>query len=138
MTVLTIILSILGIYIIYELVKMFDSYMYDNYKYKFFEMTNYIIITISYALLYFGYTIYQSALVANGDTLNGILLVVFGLIGLIFMVYVNIINTDLFSGLWGSLFQFSVFTVLALIGLIILVVMIIFFANTKPVYNIND
>ena len=138
MIVLTIILSILGLYIIYEIVKRFDSSMNQRFGYKFFNKISYIIISASYALIYFGYKLYQSSLLSSGDTLNGTLLIIFGIIGLCVMIYVNILNTDISFGLMGSLFQFTIFSVLAVIGFIALVMVIMSFLSAEPVYNIND
>ena len=138
MIVLTIILSILGLYIIYEIVKRFDSSMNQRFGYKFFNKISYIIISVSYVLIYFGYKLYQSLLLSSGDTLNGTLLIIFGIIGLCVMIYVNILNTDISFGLMGSLFQFTIFSVLAVIGFIALVMVIMSFLSAEPVYNIND
>jgi putative Mn2+ efflux pump MntP len=88
-------------------------------------------------LLFFGNRIYQTALEQSGDTLNGILLICFGVVGLFYTIFYNILRTNLDFGLFMSIIQYIIYIPITVIGVLTVIVLLAFFVNTRPVYHIN-
>jgi len=137
MTVLTIIGILSLVAIVYMLMMLFDDYTYKNYNYEFFQWNSFIIMAGSYLSIFIGKDMYVKALANNGDILNGQLLIIFGAIALIYVFIINIKNTNLLVGTFGSIFQFTIYAVLTVISFFALLVIVLFLSQTKPVYVIN-
>ncbi len=137
MLVLKIIGVIVALVIANFIIDKFNQYTNKKYRYEFIDWGSYFIVAISYAFIFFGERAYTNAYISNGDILNGQLLVGIGIIGLIFMSYINIKSTNLLMGILGSLFQFTIYIGLAIIGAVILFIASAVFSQTKPVYNLN-
>ena len=129
-------LIVIGI-IIYVIIEKMNDSTYREFKYKFFDSTSYFLITVGYLGLYFGNSWYQTALNTNADTLNGIIIIVIGIILLLAQIYLNFKSTNIIYGIFGTLFQFIIFIPLSLIGIFIFIVVLMIASNTKPVYQIN-
>jgi len=138
MTVLLTIGVFLLIFFVYGFTIKFNNYTYGKYKYEFFQIKSLCHTSISYALLYFGNNSYQDAVLKNGDILNGQLLVLFGLIGLITLIAINLSKTGFIIGVIGSIFQLLIYSVIAVFGFVVSICLLGFFAQTKPVFNINS
>lgn len=138
MTVLTIIGTLVAIFIVYILVMKFNSYTYKKYNYEFFEVWSFTLTSISYALLYFGNNSYETAALNNGDILNGQLLMLFGIIGLIILLSINLSKTGFIVGVFGTSFQLVIYAVLAVGVFFVLIALLGFFSQTKPVISINS
>lgn len=138
MTVLIIIGILVSIYLVYLLVIKVNQYTIKKYDYEFFNMANYLISALAYVLLYFGYKWYMSALEKHGDMLNGQILIVIGVILLIGVIYINIKNTSPTVGISLSIVQAPIYSALAVVSVLAIAMAIAFFAETKPVYSIND
>lgn len=138
MAVLTVLGVLLGIILVFVLVMKFNAYTYNKYKYEFFEVWSYVLASISDALIYFGNSSYETAILKNGDILDGQLLILFGIIGLIILVSINISKTGIIIGIIGSIFQLILYAALAVIGFIAIIFLMAFFLQTKPVFSINS
>ena len=138
MLVVKIIGFLVAIYLVFLLVVKINDYTRDKYRYDFFNITNFTISAIGYALLYFGYIWYMKALDKHGDVLNGQILIGIGIVLLLGVIYLNVKNTSLSAGVSLSIVQAPIYSVLSIIALFVLLASIAFFSETKPVYNIND
>jgi len=123
--------------LLYWLVTVVNNYSYKKYKYEFFNMQNFVTTAIGYAFLFFGNNWYMDALKANGDLLNGGILIGIGAVTVLYVVYLNIKRTDLLFGLLGSLFQLILYVALTLGAVFALLIVMAALSETKPVYNLN-
>lgn len=128
--VLIIVVSGLGIYLI---VKTFDHYSYQCYRYRFITIPHLILVGISEAMFVFGNRWYVTALKTGGDIVNGQILMVLGLFGLIMMFKMNLKASSLGISLVGLCLQLfvGVFWIAAVLFMFIAVL------NIRPTYCIN-
>ena len=137
-----VVLSIIGIIIALILVALFVQYSNKQsqraYNYEIFNAGNFIISVLGYLAIYFGNGWYSDALKEHGDLLNGELLMGIGGLFLLGVVYINIKNTSLFYGLVMSVVTEIFYAAATPVVLLVLLMAAAFFAETKPVYNIND
>lgn len=138
MTVLVILGLAIGAYLLYFSAVKFNEYTQKQYRYLFFQMNSFLAIAISYGLLFFGNRWYETALGKSEDTLNGIILMVIGVIIIIAMIIKNFYETDFITGLFGTLFQLSLYVLCTIIGAFVLLVLFAIAAQTRPVYNLNS
>lgn len=138
MLVLKIIGALVAIFLVYLFVIWINGYTDKKYKYEFFNLGNYFVSALGYVLIYYGHDWYVSALEKNLDILNGQLIMGFGVMLLAGVVYYNIKNTSLSTGLALSVVQLLLYSVLAVVGFLALIMAIGYFSQTKPVYNVND
>ena len=80
----------------------------------------------------------MDALKEQGDLLNGVLLIAIGGMLLIVVVFLNIKNTSFVYGLVMSLIMEVFYAAATPVMFFALIMVVAFFADTKPVYNIND
>lgn len=137
MTVLGIIGGIVLVLFVIWFVKKINLYSYKRFRYTFFNARNVFIVCGSYLLLFFGSEMYKTALEQSGDTLNGILLICFGMAGLFYTLFYNISRTNLDFGLFMSIIQYIIYIPITVIGVLTVIVLLAFFVNTRPVYHIN-
>jgi len=137
MLVLKIIGIIVALVITYFIVEKLNKYTMKKYKYEFVEWYSYLIVAFSYGFIYLGWLIYENALKVNGDILNGQILVGIGILGLFYMLVINIKKTNFFMGLFGTIFQFTIYLALAVVGAIVFLIVSAALSETKPVYNVN-
>ena len=137
-----VVLSIIGIIIALILVALFVQYSNKHsqraYNYEIFNAGNFIVSVLGYLAIYFGNGWYSDALKEHGDLLNGELLMGIGGLFLLGVVYINIKNTSLFYGLVMSVVTEIFYAAATPVVLLVLLMAAAFFAETKPVYNIND
>lgn len=139
MTVLTILGVLAAALMIYGFITFMNGYTYRKFQFKFFNEVNIFLIPIAYVAIFFGYSSYQDALKAtNGDPLNGALIVAIGAIILLGQIYINFKNTNFKYGLFGTMIQFILYVPITVVALGIIAIMFAFFADSKPVYNINS
>ena len=137
MMVLEIIGGIVLVLLLLWFVKKINLYSYKRFSYTFFNARNVFIVCSSYLLLFFGSQMYKTALEQNGDILNGILLICFGVVGLLYTLFYNISRTNLDFGLFMSIIQYIIYIPITVIGFLTVLVLLAFFVNTRPVYHIN-
>ena len=136
------VLKILGVllftWFMYLLIIKINSITYKKYNYELFIGESIFIIGIGYGLSIWGYIWYSNELSANGDILNGLLVLAIGVLILLVQLYINIKHTKFFIGIFLTIIQFILcIPLLAVLG--ILLVGLLFAAGAvKPVYNIND
>lgn len=137
-----VVLSIIGIIIALIVVALFvqytNEYSQSKYSYEIFNVGNFVISVVAYFALYFGNGWYQDALRVDGDLLNGILVIAIGVIAFCGVVYINIKNTSLYYGIIMSIVTEILYAIATPIVFFALLMAVAFFAETKPVYNIND
>jgi len=137
-----VVLSVIGIIIALILVALFVQYSNEHsqraYNYEIFNAGNFIVSVLGYFAIYFGNGWYSDALKEHGDLLNGELLMGIGGLFLLGVVYINIKNTSLFYGLVMSVVTEIFYAAATPVVLLVLLMAAAFFAETKPVYNIND
>jgi len=134
-----VVLSIIGIIITLILVAQYSNEQSQRaYNYEIFNAGNFIISVLGYLAIYFGNGWYSDALKEHGDLLNGELLMGIGGLFLLGVVYINIKNTSLFYGLVMSVVTEIFYAAATPVVLLVLLMAAAFFAETKPVYNIND
>jgi len=138
MTVLAILGLAVGAYLLYLSAVKFNEYTQKQYRYVFFEMNSFLAIGISYGLLFFGNSWYETALGKGEDTLNGIILMVIAVIIILAMIVKNFYETDFTIGLFGTLFQLSLYVLCTIVGAFVLLVLFAIATQTRPVYNLNS
>jgi len=138
MFVLKVLGVILGLYLLYEFIKLLNRVSDKKYNYKFFDEGSAFIVSIGYYFCYFGYSWYEDAVRVGGDILNGSILMGIGAIILLIMMYINIKSTNLFMGVVFGIFQFLVYIPVAVIAFYLVVVIIAALFQTKPVYVLNN
>ncbi|MEA2091281.1 MAG: hypothetical protein U9O83_02815 [Campylobacterota bacterium] len=137
MLVLGIILAVIVAILVYMLTQKIDGYTYTKYEYEFFTTDKFLTFFVAYLLLYFGNDWHEQALKASEDPLNGIVLIFIGALLILVNIYNNINNTSFILGFSVSIFQLVLFGVCSFFAFFALIVAVAFFANTRPVYNIN-
>jgi len=137
MIVISIIGILVGVFLLFVFISYINACSSRDYNYEFFNWGNYIISSIGFWMIYFGDKWYANALKNNSDILNGQLLVGIEISIIVVVVYFNIKQTTLLFGFAISLLQLMIYAGLAIVGLYALIIAIAFFANTKPVYNLN-
>lgn len=134
------ILSILGVLLsaaaVYGFIEWFNTYSHKEGQYKFFSSEHTMAYVASYLLILFGYKMIENHWM--DDLLNGIIVLVIGIIILILTVLNNFKSTKRSLAIKGTLAQVILYVPITAVGLIILAAAVAFFAQTKPVYNINS
>jgi len=137
-----VVLSIIGIIIVLILIAVFiqasNEYSVKTYRYEIFNIGNFIVSVFGYLAIYFGHGWYTDAIREQGDLLNGILIMGFGILFLLGVVYFNIKKTSLLYGIVMSIISELIYAAATPIIFFALLLAGAFFAETKPVYNIND
>lgn len=136
MTVLYILGVIFAIVALLSVVAFINALSEKLYEYQFFSFANLVIVGIAYALLYFGWSWYNSALTNNGDSLNGLLLMAFGSATLTWLVGTHIKHTSFYFGLFFSLVQLAIYVPAVISGGFALLLAVAWLSDTKPVYKI--
>ena len=138
MVVLGIIIAIVLIIVLYLFIQKINSYSLKKYQYEFFNVGNYVASAVGYVLIFYGHSWYESAVKMNGDILNGILLMLIGIVPILAVVLINIKETSTEFALVLSIVQQILYAALAVIGFFALLIAIAFVMQTRPVYNLND
>lgn len=138
MTVLTIIGVLITLILIALFIQSSNEYSMKVYGYEIFNAGNFMVSVFGYLAIYFGNSWYSEALKEQGDLLNGQLLMGIGGLFLLAAIYFNIKNTSLVYGLMMSIVTEILYAAATPVVLLGLLVAAAFFAETKPVYNIND
>ncbi len=138
MLVLSIIGIIIGLILLALFIQASNGYSVKVYGYEIFNTGNFTVSVLGYLAIYFGNSWYMDALKEHGDLLNGEILMAIGGVFLIGVVYLNIKNTSLIYGLVMSIVAEVVYAAATPFILLVLLMAGAFFAETKPVYNIND
>jgi len=127
--------GLIALYIFFEYMNEVTE---DRYNYKFFSFRHLAQIAIGYWFIYLGQGAYIAALENNGDLLNGVLLVLIGLIIVLAVIYKNFKQVPLSLALFLSAIELLIALPLAIAFLLGLIVLGLFAAQTKPVYVVND
>ena len=138
MIVLGIIAAIIIIALLYLLIIKIDEYAYKVYHYEFFNMEHFIAVFTANLFIYFGHSWYQKAIAQSDDILNGTILMGIGTLIVVFVIYKNVKNTSLPLGLSVSIFQIVLYAAGSFLAFFAIIIAVAFFAQTKPVYNINN
>ena len=138
MLVLSIIGIIIGLILLALFIQASNGYSVKLYGYEIFNIESFIISVLGYLAIFFGNSWYMDALKEQGDLLNGEILMVIGGVFLLSVIYLNIKNTSFIYGLVMSIVTEVVYAAATPIVVLVLLMAVSFFAETKPVYNIND
>ena len=114
-----------------------NNYTDRKYKYEFFTFESLGTYVFINAGLFFGYRWYTSAVETKGDELNGILIMSFALCLFIYVLVKNIRYSNFIVGLIITIVQVIVYLPCSIIGFFSAIYILSYFAQTKPVYNIN-
>jgi len=119
----------------------FNNHCKNKFDYRFFTMPSFLTVGASLIATSFGNEWRMNSIQTNGDILNGIVIMGIGVIVALFLVYLNLKNTNLIYGLGGSAVQLVVFGVLAYFGLLILMlgifISVLASMGARPVYVVN-
>ena len=138
MTVLTIIGVLIVLALLALSIQLANEHSTKVYGYEIFNIGNFILSVIAYLAIYFGNSWYMEALREQGDILNGVLLMGIGIIVLLWIIYNNIKKSSLVYGLTMSIITELLYAAATPLVFFAFIMAIAFFAQTKPVYNIND
>ena len=134
------ILSLIGIAIIalliYLFIEEFNKYSYKKEKYRFFTTEHTAAFVSSYVIMLIGYMAMKSNWL--DDWRNGAVILVVGMIIFLLTIRNNFKNTSASLAIQGSILQMIIYSPVAVVGIFILIAAFAFFAETKPVYNINS
>ncbi len=141
MLVLSIIGTILAVIVIVGLCLYFNMHCNEKFSYYFLSRFSLSLIAISATLLLIGYEWYKYSLAEQGDTLNGIILMIIGVCIVLALLYLNIKSTNFIYGILGSILQLGIFLPLWYAGIIFMIIGIVFCFLigflVKPVYVVN-
>ena len=135
-----IVLSLIGIvivgFLIYGFIEWFNKYSYKKEKYQFFTTDHTIAFVASYVIMFVGYM----AMKGNwlDDWRNGAVILAIGILVFILTIHNNFKNTTPSLAIKGTILQVIIYIPVAVAGIFILFAAFAFFAQTKPVYNINS
>ncbi len=138
MTVLIIMGVLLVLFAIAMLVIGLNDYSDKHFRYVLFSYEQLAWVGVPSVVGYFSHSSYVSAVAHNGDIYNGLILMTFSALVLLFVIYRNIKSTNLRFGLLGSIIQFAILMPLSFLALIGILLAIAALAQTKPVYNLNS
>ncbi len=93
------------------IVTMINQYTTKKFNYQIFDGGTLVLVTIAYALIYFGFDFYQSALKNGGDILNGQLMIAIGIVLIVLDIWINIKNTNFEEGVVLSIVQLLFYVV---------------------------
>ena len=134
--IIGVIALLLGVYALVERVK---EITFDKYGYKSFEPATAAVVAIGYYFLYFGWDFFAEALKYHGDILNGIILMIIGvvLVGIMFLAALKSMEFS-FMGFVYALFEFGIYIPVAFVGLFIVLLLIAALSDTRPVWVVNN
>jgi len=138
MIVLGIIGTVVVLFLIFIVFNFINEYTIRKYSYKFYSIAHFIQIIIGNWIIYFGYDMYVKALKNSGDTLNGQLLILIGVVVILFILYKNFKYVSFFNALILSILQLLLSIPLSIGTFLILIIAVAFFSGIKPVYVINN
>lgn len=134
------ILTILGLLItaiaVYKFIEWFNDYSYKKGEYRFFSIEHTLAYVASYFGIFLGYSMIKSNW--DHDPLNGIIIMLLGFIILIFTIINNFKNTNRSLAIKGTIAQLIFYIPISLIAVSMFYMAFAFFAETKPVYNVNS
>lgn len=139
------VLTILGVIALVAMVLWgclaFNAHCDRKFSYRFFTQASFAMTVAAMLLLYGGHAWYASAAAAQGDTLNGILLMALGGIAALGLICYNVKRTSLFYGLGGSALQIGLYAPLLYLGILFLILAVaasfVLLMGVRPVYVIN-
>lgn len=134
MFMLTLIALLLAAAATYRFILWFNTYTRTHARYEFFTMEHSVAMVFSYAMLFFG----KGWMQTGDDWLNGAIVMGAGGLVLIGVLINNFLKTPRLFAIAGSLAQLILYIPIAIGAVIIIVAMLAWFAETKPVYVIND
>lgn len=141
MLVLNILGTVTAIALVLSALATFESHVEKRYRCRFFTKPAFGLLAVVAASLFGGHYWWQQARLAKEDPLNGIVLMVLGVCGVVGVVVWNIRRTGVLIGATGTLLQFAIFAVLAPFGIVGLmlgaVITFLGFAVARPVFVIN-
>ena len=133
------ILSLIGIGIIamliYGFIEWFNKYSFEK-KIPFFTTEHIIAFVASYLIMFIGYIAIKNNWLH--DWKNGAVIMLIGTIIFVLSIRNNFKYTSRSLAIKGSILQVILYIPIAIVGIFILIAAYAFFAQTKPVYNINS
>jgi hypothetical protein len=134
------ILSLIGIGIIamliYGFIEWFNKYSFEKERYRFFTTEHTIAFVASYLIMFIGYIAIKNNWLH--DWKNGAVIMLIGTIIFVLSIRNNFKHTSRSLAIKGSILQVILYIPIAIVGIFILIAAYAFFAQTKPVYNINS
>jgi hypothetical protein len=134
------ILQILGFIVagiaLYGFIEYFNAYTQKAGKYRFFTLEHTAAFGAAYVLMFIGTLMIRSNW--KDDPLNGIIVFAIGAVILILTLRNNFQKSDKKLALQGSIAQLVLYVPITIGGVFVLFMLLAFFAQTKPVFTLND
>ena len=134
------ILSLIAIAIIalliYGFIEWFNKYSFKKERYRFFTTEHTAAFVSSYVIMLIGYMAMKNNWL--DDWKNGAVIILIGTIIFVLSIHNNFKHTTPSLAIKGSILQVILYIPIAIVGIFVLMAAIAFFAQTKPVYNINS
>ena len=111
--------------------------LHNKHRFEVFDERSAYIVIISFLTIALGYYLYIYAIKSHADELNGILLIAFGICGLLYMVYSNIKQSNIKFGLGVTIVQFILYVPITCGVFILLLGLFAAASDAKPVYRID-
>jgi hypothetical protein len=141
MFVLTVLLGLAAVAALIYGVNRFDGHVQQKFGHRFFTKPAWISMLVAVGLAYTGGILYKLAREHNGDTLNGIVLILIGVVIAAILARQNFLRTNPLYGIGGTLGQFFILGILAENALPFLilyaVVTVVVWYRATPVYVVN-
>ncbi|KAE8755324.1 hypothetical protein FSO04_34905 [Paraburkholderia madseniana] len=114
-------------------IQLFSSHCRRRFGHRFFTLRAFWLTGLSISLMWLGFYRYTSELRDHASINGGLVLTVLSVVPIVWMVYENIRETDLFHGLGGSALQLALFFPVALysLPLLLIAMAIVLFASFK-------
>ena len=135
------ILSLIGLlataFAVYTFILWFNQYTRIHAQYEFFTTEHSAAMIFSYALMFFGNSWMQTALINHGDSMNGGIILTAGVLLFVGVIINNFLNAPKRYALIGSIAQIILYIPIALGAVIVVAVLAAWASGTKPVYVVN-
>ena len=123
---------------LYEFIKWFNRYTQAKVKYEFFTKDHTTAMVLSCGMLFFGNQWHQTAISANGDALNGTLVMIVGAIILFAVILNNFNKAPRKMAYLGTIMQLILYIPITIAAVFVVLGILAVVSQTKPTYNLNS
>ncbi|MDP3265807.1 MAG: hypothetical protein Q8M39_03150 [Sulfuricurvum sp.] len=123
---------------LYEFIKWFNRYTQAKVKYEFFTKDHTTAMVLSYGMLFFGHQWYETATAANGDALNGTVVMIVGGIILFGVILNNFNKSPRKMAYLGTIMQLILYIPITIAAVFVVLGILAVVSQTKPTYNLNS
>jgi hypothetical protein len=114
-------------------IHLFSRHCRRRFGHRFFTLRAFWLAALAINIMWLGFYCYASGVRDHASINDGLVLIVLSFVPIVWMVYENILETDLVHGLGGSALQLALFFPVALYSfpLLLIAMAIVLFASFK-------